>query len=128
MRQHELAFRLEQFRALAGHFEPDTDARDMDDLCHIIQPAQATSMDEYARKLPAWNAAYQTRLNRVGPSAVLADSMRRAIWIRMLPNKERDDVMRHRHLWATAEDLARHLAQLINDRTTGRSGIDDHAA
>ena len=65
IRQHELAPGLEQFRSLARHCEPDTEARDLDDLRAIPQPPAATSLADFAPTFPAWKAAYQKRLNRV---------------------------------------------------------------
>ena len=129
IRQNEWAPGLEQYRLLARHYEPDTEVRDLDDLRVILQPGVAASMTDFASKFPAWKAAYQTRVNRVGPGAVLGDSVRRTIWISMLPTKEREDIQRNRHLWTTAEDLERHLLQLIQDRTAGPApmifNIDD---
>ena len=49
VRQHDRKPGLEQFRALAQHFEPDTDARDVDDIRVIIQPPAASSMDDTSR-------------------------------------------------------------------------------
>ena len=78
-------------------------------------------MEDFARRFPAWNAAYQLHVNRGGPTATLSDAVRRTIWIGMLPSRERDDINRNRHLWTTAEQLSRHLTQLIHDRTSGPS-------
>ena len=98
VRQHERDTGLEQYRALAAHFEADTEAWNLEDLRTPIQPPTATSMDDFAKKFPAWNSAHQRNVNRTGPSAVLSDAVRRTIWICMLPPKEREDVNRNRHL------------------------------
>ena len=119
IRQHDMSNGLEVYRCLAQHFEPDTDARNLDDLRQILHPASATSMDDFARKFPAWKALYQTRLNRIGQAAVLGDDIRLTIWMDMLPPKERDDVTRHRHFWKDSDALDRHLLQLISDRARG---------
>ena len=117
IRQHDVSNGLEMYRCLAQHFEPDTDARNLDDLRQILHPAAATSMDDFARKFPAWKALCQTRLNRIGQAAVLGDDIRLTIWMDMLPPKERDDVTRHRHFWKDSDALDRHLLQLISDRS-----------
>ena len=44
IRQHDMSNGLEVYRCLAQHFEPDTNARNLDDLRQILHPAPATSM------------------------------------------------------------------------------------
>ena len=119
IRQHDMSNGLEMYRCLAQHFEPDTEARNLDDLRQILHPAAATSIDDFSRKFPAWKALYQTRLNRIGQAAVLPDDIRLTLWIDMLPPRERDDVTRHRHFWKDSDALDRHLLQLIADRARG---------
>ena len=112
---------LEVYRRLAAHYEPDTDAKNLAEMQYIIQPAAANNMDDFAKKFVEWQANYQIYVNRNGPAAVLPDFMRRTVWVSMLPPKEREEVNRNRHLWTNAEDLQRHLQQLINDRTRGHA-------
>ena len=119
IRQHDLSNGLEVYRCLAQHFEPDTNARNLDDLRQILHPVPATSMEDFARKYPAWKALYQTRFNRIGDEARLTDDIRLTIWMDLLPPRERDDVTRHRHFWKDSDALDRHLLQLISDRTRG---------
>ena len=117
IRQHDFSNGLEVYRCLAQHFEPDTNARNLDDLRQMLHPVPATSMDTFARKYPAWKALYQTRLNRIGEEARISDDIRLTIWMDLLPPREREDVTRHRHFWKDADALDRHLLQLIADRT-----------
>ena len=119
IRQHDFSNGLEVYRCLAQHFEPDTNARNLDDLRMMLHPTPATSMEDFARKYPAWKALYQTRLNRIGDEARISDDIRLTIWMDLLPPREREDVTRHRHFWKDADALDRHLLQLISDRARG---------
>ena len=119
IRQHDMSNGLEAYRCLAQHFEPDTNARNLDDLRQILHSVPATSMEDFARKYQAWKALYQTRLNAFGEEARISDDIRFTIWIDLLPLRERDDVTRHRHFWKDAGALERHLLQLISDRARG---------
>ena len=117
LRQDDTANGLEAYRRLAQFFEPDTESRNLHDIVQILNPELAKSIEDFSRKFPLWKAAYQTRLNRVGPRAALDDDLRKTIWIQMLPRRDREDVMRHRHLWRDADALDRNLLQIIVDRT-----------
>ena len=89
VRQHDLDPGLEQYRALAAYFEPDTEARSLEDFRMILQPQTEGNMEDFAKRFPAWNAAYQLHVNRGGPTQALPDPVRRTIWIGMLPARER---------------------------------------
>ena len=53
VRQNDWAPGLEQYRSMARHHEPDTEARDLDDLRMILQPGAAATMADFAGMLNA---------------------------------------------------------------------------
>ena len=119
IRQFERALGLEQYRRLASTFDPQTDARRLDESRAIMYPGQAASLDDLAKRLPAWKGLYQRNLDRYGDTEALPEAHLKSILIEMLPTTERTDVLRHRHLWPTASDLEKHMIQRIHDGTRG---------
>ena len=119
IRQIERALGLEQYRRLASSFDPQTDARRLDESRAVLYPGQAASLDDLAKRLPAWKGLYQRNLDRYGVAEALPETTLKSILIEMLPARERDDVLRHRYLWPTADDLEKHMIQRIHDGARG---------
>ena len=119
-RQSDLATGLEQAvsvacsapRARYGRLRSGRSPGDFEAGCRVL-------LGGLRGQVPGMESRTQARLNRVGPGAALADSVRSAIWISVLPPKDCDDVRGYLRLWATAEDLERHLLQMTQDRTAG---------
>lgn len=102
---------------MAQYFEPDMEPRNLYDMVQILNAEPAKSMEEFAGTYPLWKAAYQMRISRIGARTALNDDVRKTICILILQPCDREDFMRHRHLWRDAEALDGHLLQIIADRT-----------
>ena len=115
---------LEAYRLLARELDPRTDTRQFDDANSIMNPPKATSMSDYAIKLPAWRVQYQDRVDRYGPGEKLTDSYRALIMINMLPPKESAEIFKDRDRWTSnLPGLEKHLQQMIHDRTRGPAAM-----
>ena len=58
---------FEQYRYLAQRFEPDTEARNLEDLQKILRPGAAGNMEEFIKKYLASKAMYEARISGADP-------------------------------------------------------------